>query len=230
MKRAELSRTSHWLLSRRRPFFLDSIIQLGDQSIKHIESYIEKGQVVADLTCGWGHYSFVLADLVGAKGKVYSVDLTLKVISKIRIKVVKGGYHNIEAYASSATDLSFIKEKSVDFVFANGLLCSMAVDRQFAVDEMKRILKPTGHAYISLGATPPLGYVDEAEWDLMLRGFNVDKGGRFKEKWAVVSLKQGMKEYLITKYRLNSLFSCISIFKRIMKNTRNNDLFPLTGF
>ena len=195
MKRSELSRTSHWLLSRRGPFFLDSIIQLGDQSIKRIESYIKKGQAVADLGCGWGHYSFALADLVGTGGKVYSVDLTPKVISKIRNKAVQGGYHNIEAYASSAADLSIINDKSVDFIFANGLLCSMAVDRQFAVDEMKRILKPTGHAYISLGATPPLGYVDETEWDLILRGFNVDQGGFFKEKWAVVSLKQEMKEH-----------------------------------
>jgi ubiquinone/menaquinone biosynthesis C-methylase UbiE len=191
MKRSELSRTSHWLLSRRGPFFLDSIIQLGDQSIKRIEPYVKKGQVVADLGCGWGHYSFALADLVGTGGKVYSVDLTPKVISKIRNKAAKDGYQNIEAYASSAADLNFIKDKSVDFVFANGLLCSMAVDRPLAVDEMKRILKPTGHAYISLGATPPMGYVDETEWDLILQEFSVISGGRFKEKWAMVSLKQG---------------------------------------
>jgi len=191
MKRSELSRTSHWLLSRRGPYFLDSIIQLGDQSLKHIEPYVEKGQVVADLGCGWGHYSFALADLVGAGGKVYSVDLTPKVISKIRNKAAKGGYQNIEAYVSSAADLNFIKDKSVDLVFANGLLCSMAVDRQFAVDEIKRILKPTGHAYISLGAAPPMGYVDETEWDLMLQGFNVDNGGHFRERWAVLALKQG---------------------------------------
>lgn len=187
--RSEMSRTSHWLLSRRGPLFLDSIFQIGDQSIKRIKSYIEKGQVVADLGCGWGHYSFALADLVGTEGKVYSVDLAQKVISKIQNKAAKGGYHNIDAYASSAADLSFIKDQSVDFVFANGLLCSMAVDRQFAVAEMKRILKPTGHAYISLGAAPPMGFVDESEWDLMLQGFNIDEGGSFKGRWAVVSLK-----------------------------------------
>jgi hypothetical protein len=67
----------------------------------------------------------------------------------------------------------------------------MAVDRPLAVVELKRILKPTGHAYISLGAAPPLGYVDETKWDLILQGFSVISGGRFKEKWAIVSLKQG---------------------------------------
>ena len=46
MKRSELSRTSHWLLSRRGPFFLDSIIQLGDQSVKRIEPYVALGCIV----------------------------------------------------------------------------------------------------------------------------------------------------------------------------------------
>lgn len=190
-KRSELSRTSHWLLSRRGPLFLDSIFRLGDQSIKRIEPFVEKGQVAVDLGCGWGHYSFALAEIVGSECKVYSVDLAQKVIANIQKKANRKGHFNIEAHASSAADLSFIKDKSVDFVFANGLLCSMAIDRQSAVAEIKRILKPTGHAYISLGAAPPWGYVDETEWDLIMQGFIVGKGGSYKERWAVVSLKSG---------------------------------------
>ena len=60
--------------------------------------------------------------------------------------------------------------------------------RQQAVSEIKRILKPSGKAYISLGATPPFGFVDRVEWDEILAGFKVDQGGIFKEKRAVVSL------------------------------------------
>ena len=186
---AELSRTSHWLLSRRGPAFCDPIFRWGDQSIKRIEPFIERKQIVVDLGCGWGHYSFEIADIVGSGGKVYSIDLAPKVISAILKKAKKRGYHNIEAYAASAADLSFINDRSVDFVFANGLLCSMAVDRQSAVAEIKRILNPAGHAYISLGGTPPWGYVNEAEWDLIVQGFIVEKGGSYKDKWALVSLK-----------------------------------------
>ncbi len=195
MKRSELSRTSHWLFSRRGPLFLDRIVRLGDQSIRRISPYVGKGQVVADLGCGWGHYSYALADLVGTEGKIFAVDLAPKVISKIRRKSMMHGYQNIETHATSAANLNFIQDHSVDFVFSNGLLCSMAVDRESAVSEIKRILKSTGYAYISLGATPPMAYVDKAESEHILQGFNVEKGGSFQEKWVLVSLKQGRNEY-----------------------------------
>ena len=66
----------------------------------------------------------------------------------------------------------------------------MAHDRQLSVSEIKRILKTTGQAFLSLGAGPPFGFMDQAEWEQMLKGFRVEKGGSYKEKWAVVSVKQ----------------------------------------
>ncbi len=66
----------------------------------------------------------------------------------------------------------------------------MAQDRQLSVSEMKRILKPSGQAYLSLGDGPPFGFVDQAEWEKILEEFRVKQGGSFKEKWALVSVKQ----------------------------------------
>ncbi len=66
----------------------------------------------------------------------------------------------------------------------------MAHDRQLSVNEIKRILKAKGQAYLSLGAGPPLGFVDQAEWGKILKEFRVEQGGSYKEKWAVVSVKQ----------------------------------------
>jgi 2-polyprenyl-3-methyl-5-hydroxy-6-metoxy-1,4-benzoquinol methylase len=187
-KNSEEERSSHWLFSRRGPAFLDPIVRIFDHSVRLVEPCIKQGQVVADIGCGWGYFSFALADMVGPEGKVYSVDLAKKCIRVIRKKAEKRGYHNIEAYASTAADLSFIPDVSVDFVFANGLLCSMAIDRRLAVNEMRRILKPTGMAYLSLGSPPPFGYVDQLEWEDILAGFKVEQGGSFKELWALVSL------------------------------------------
>jgi SAM-dependent methyltransferase len=65
----------------------------------------------------------------------------------------------------------------------------MAADRQLSVNEMKRILKPDGQAYLSLGAPPPFGLVNKAEWEQMLEGFRVERRGGSAEKWAVVNLK-----------------------------------------
>jgi ubiquinone/menaquinone biosynthesis C-methylase UbiE len=67
----------------------------------------------------------------------------------------------------------------------------MPIDRQLAVKEMKRILKPNGQIYLSLGGTPPFGYVDKTEWENLLKGFTVQRGGSYKEMWAVISPKQG---------------------------------------
>ena len=66
----------------------------------------------------------------------------------------------------------------------------MAHDRQLSVNEIKRILKEKGQAYLSLGAGPPLGFVGQAEWEKVLKEFRVEQGGSYKEKWAVVSVKQ----------------------------------------
>ena len=40
---------------------------------------------------------------------------------------------------------------------------AMSQDRQLSVKEIKRILKPEGKAYLSLGAGPPFGYVGQKE-------------------------------------------------------------------
>jgi ubiquinone/menaquinone biosynthesis C-methylase UbiE len=156
---------------------------------RHIEHYITNGQVAADLGCKSGYYTLALAEYVGPQGRVYAVDLDEKCIRALTKKADKRGYHNIELHASSASDLSFIKDESVDFVLANGLLCSMSNRRKSAVNEIRRILKPKGQAYLSLGFPPPLGFVDRAEWEKILEDFRVKRrGDGFLQKRAVVSV------------------------------------------
>jgi ubiquinone/menaquinone biosynthesis C-methylase UbiE len=157
-------------------------------------SYIAIGQTVADLGCGPGFYSLGLAKCVGPKGKVYAVDSDEKAIRALEKKTDKRGHHNIEARVSSASDLSFIKDGSVDFVLANGLLCSMAPQyHEPAVNEIRRILKPEGQAYLS-AARGFYSYVNKAEWERILEGFKVEQRGDgfswIADRWAILSKKQ----------------------------------------
>jgi ubiquinone/menaquinone biosynthesis C-methylase UbiE len=163
-----------------------------DRSVpqKHVEPYVKKGQVVADIGCGSGYYTLALAECVGREGRVYAVDLNEKAIRTLERKADMFGYHNIEAHTSSATDLSFIKDRSIDFVLANGLLCVMAANREVAVNKIKRIMKPSGKAYLSLGMPPPFGHVNRVEWEKILEGFRVERRGGFLQKWALVSATQ----------------------------------------
>ncbi|UCE98078.1 MAG: class I SAM-dependent methyltransferase [Dehalococcoidia bacterium] len=101
---------------------LGPIIKLFKLAHKFVRPYVKNGQVVADLGCSTGYNSLAMADFVGPEGKVYAVDLNKKSVRALEKKAEKGGYHNIEPHASSAADLSFIEDRSVDFVFANGLL------------------------------------------------------------------------------------------------------------
>ncbi len=155
-------------------------------------SYVTRGQVVADLGCGPGYYTLALAECVGPEGRVYAVDSDEKAVRALEKKAAKRGCLNVEGHASSASDLSFIKDESVDFVLANGLLCSMAPQyHEAAVNEIKRVLKPDGRAYLSVDKSR-WSYVDQTEWEKILEGFRVESSGdpMMSDRWAVVSTKQ----------------------------------------
>lgn len=182
-------RTTRWWHKIKEPAFLESIFYKREHTDEYIEPYIHEGQVVVDLGCGWGHYSMLLATKVGSDGKVYAIDILDKCVKKVLKRARKNGLNNIEARAASAENLNFIDDKSVDFVIANGLLCSMTGNRKAAVSEIERILDPNGAAFLSLGAAPPMGLVDEREWHAILDRFTVVAGGPFKDLWVIVKLK-----------------------------------------
>ena len=187
MDMGENSRSGY---ERYPAWILDNFIRRLTDNPNRYCSYVTKGQVVADLGCGPGYYTLPLAESVGPEGKVYAVDMNEKAIRALEKKANKHGYHNIEAHATSASDLSFIKDESVDFVLAAGLLCSMAPKyHEATVNEMKRILKPSGKAYLSLGFHPPLGFVGKEEWTKILEGLKVEQRDGSRDMWAVVSIK-----------------------------------------
>jgi ubiquinone/menaquinone biosynthesis C-methylase UbiE len=176
-------------------FAHDNVIRrLFDSPRELVERYVTEGQMVADLGCGPGYYTIALAESVGSNGKVYAVDSDEKAVRAVEKKAEKRGYNNIETHTSSASELSFIKDGAVDFVLAHGLLCSMAPQQhEPAVNEMRRILKPRGLAYLSV-AKGPWSYVDRSEWERILEGFKVEQRHdgflAFGEKWATVTTRQ----------------------------------------
>jgi ubiquinone/menaquinone biosynthesis C-methylase UbiE len=153
-------------------------------------TYVEQDQVVADLGCGPGFFTFPLAKRVGPTGRVYAVDSDKKAIRAVERKAVQQGYRNIETHTSSAANLSFIPDLSVDFVLAGGLLCSMAPqDHAQCIMEIKRILKPGGKAFLQ-AARGAISYIGDAEWETILEGFRVEQRNyesRTQDRWALVS-------------------------------------------
>ena len=89
---------------------------------KLLTPFLKEGQMVADIGCATGFFTTAISELIGSEGKVYAVDMNKKSIQALEKKITKGGYRNIESRVSSASDLSFIKDGTIDFVFASGLL------------------------------------------------------------------------------------------------------------
>ena len=160
---------------------------------KKISRFLSAGFVVADVGCGPGYFTIPIAERVGSKGKVYAADLDPKSIKALEAKSDAHGLANvIEAHTTSAADLGAIPDRSIDFVFANGLLCCM-VDHAGALAEIKRILKPQSLAYLSITKMcrrkDPRS-VSKEEWERVLEGFKVHESGEnLLNRWATVSLK-----------------------------------------
>lgn len=156
-------------------FALDNPLRRLFGSPRKYCPYVQQDQIVADLGCGPGYYAFALAESVGVNGRVYAVDSDEKAIRAVERKATQRGYRNIEAHASSAANLGFIEDESVDFVLADGFVCSMAPqDHAAAVNEIKRILKPNGKAFLK-AAKGSMSYVDKTEWEDILEGFTVER-------------------------------------------------------
>lgn len=86
---------------------------------------------------------------------MYAVDSDPKSIKALEAKCSANALQSIiEAHTESAADMQSIRDRSVDFAFANGVLCCMT-DHRGAVEELKRILKPTGFAYLSVAKAFP---------------------------------------------------------------------------
>ncbi len=170
----------------------DNFIRKLYEPPQKFNAYITSGQVVADLGCGPGYFTIPLAECVGPEGRVYAVDSNLRAIQAVEKKILKRELGNIELHACSTADLTFIPAQSVDFVLANGLLCCVAPDdRDAAVSEMKRILKPDGKAYLVAGRGGP-SYMDDTGWEKVLAGFAVEERNKPPYKgdyWARVTLK-----------------------------------------
>lgn len=108
---------------------------------------LKEGDLVADLGCAAGIDSFIMAEMVGTKGRVFGFDITPSLIN--RAKAIKSMY-GIEQVHFEMADISEIPldDESVSICTSNGVF-SLIKDLSEVFSEVKRILKPTGSFYLS---------------------------------------------------------------------------------
>jgi len=104
------------------------------------------GERVVDVGCGAGIDSLIAAKKVGPKGQVKGVDMTSSMLEKARHAAHKAGLKNVEFREGYAESLP-ADEGWADVVISNGVL-NLMPDKDAALQEMSRVLKPGGRLQI----------------------------------------------------------------------------------
>ncbi len=129
---------------------------------------LRPGMHVADVGSGTGFFAIPAAELVGPKGRVYAVDLSVEMLEDLQTKLRKAPSRNVEALRSTEDRIP-LPDASVEFVFMACVLHEL--DGPGTLLEARRILRPKGR----------LGIVD---WKKEEMEFGPPKAHRLDEEEA----------------------------------------------
>jgi len=103
---------------------------------------IRPGEHVLELGPGPGIFTVEAARRVGPEGRLVAVDIQPEMIAQVQKRVREAGLANVETQVSDAYHLP-LDDESVDRAFLVTVLPEIP-DRQRALAELRRVLKPDG--------------------------------------------------------------------------------------
>ena len=106
------------------------------------ELKIKPGDVIADIGAGSGYYSFKMARMVGATGKVLAVDIQPEMLDIIKARSKKDEINNVEPVLGEEADPK-LKDNSVDMILMVDVYHEFA-EPHAMTEKMVRALKPGG--------------------------------------------------------------------------------------
>ncbi len=142
-----------------------------------MQAGITPGMRVADLGCGVGMMTQLLAELVGPEGEVTGVDFSAAQVEQAR-ELLPPGFSNVSFIEASATNTG-LPAGSFDLVYCRFLLIHLT-DPEQALREMHKLLKPNGILVCEDGDLTSAG----SEPPSKLRSFS-DLFGRLGPTWGV---------------------------------------------
>ena len=116
-------------------------------------AHLKPGQAVCDLAAGTGDLTLAIAKKVGPKGSVIHSDINPSMLKEGRNRILnQGGTNHIQSAIIDAEALPFANQ-SLDRIFI-GFGLRNVTNKQQALNEMQRVLKPGGIAIILEFSTP----------------------------------------------------------------------------
>lgn len=108
---------------------------------------IKEGQTVIDLGSGAGFDAFLVAQIVGEKGRVLGVDLSEEMLALAEKNAKKGNYTNVEFIKGDIEDLP-IKDNIADHIISNCVI-NLSLNKGKVYKEAYRVLKKGGKLSVS---------------------------------------------------------------------------------
>ena len=105
------------------------------------------GARVADVGCGPGAVSALLAELVGPDGHVSAVDAGAEAVAAARATVAATGLGNVTVSQADASDTG-LEPGSFDVVMMRHVLAHNGPDEQRIVDHLTTLVRPGGCVYL----------------------------------------------------------------------------------
>lgn len=108
---------------------------------------IRPGETVVDVGSGAGFDSLVAGRKVGAEGRVIGVDMTPQMLRKARNNARRAEISNV-SFRKGLVEKLPVADRSADVVISNGVI-NLVPDKQVALNETFRVLKPGGRFYLA---------------------------------------------------------------------------------
>lgn len=108
---------------------------------------IKKGDAVLDIGSGSGTDVLIAQRRVGARGKVYALDMTAAMRAKLRRILDAHAIGNVEIIEGNAESIP-LDDAAVDVVTSNGVL-NLVPDKARAIAEIFRVLRPGGRLQLA---------------------------------------------------------------------------------
>jgi ubiquinone/menaquinone biosynthesis C-methylase UbiE len=103
---------------------------------------LEQGMAVADIGAGSGYHTFRMAPLVGAKGKVYAVDIQPEMLDIIKRRMKYDNIKNVEPILGAEADPK-LPDASIDVILLVDVYHEFAQPYEMT-QKMVKALKPGG--------------------------------------------------------------------------------------
>jgi ubiquinone/menaquinone biosynthesis C-methylase UbiE len=154
-----------------------------------IDMGLKEGNVMADIGCGIGYFTFPASEIVGNSGKIFAMDISLEMLEEIEKKIEENNISNITTILTGENDFK-IPAKTITVAFISTVLHEIENKEKFLY-EVNRVLLNGGRIgiieweKIESEFGPPLEhrlsqeYVQHLLEDIGFRNVNTESIGEY---------------------------------------------------